>query len=81
MRFIELPIKVSVYDEQEIKKLDSLGIPYNESEARDGVIKVNPNHIVAYLEIESGKLDIELVSGTRLTIEKFLEDFGDLLYD
>lgn len=76
---IKLPIKVSVFNEEEIERYEEMGLEVPD-DSYDSYMLLNPNHIVAVVPIEDF-LDIELTTGRRLNVYTTEEDFIKLLND
>lgn len=76
---IKLPIKVSVFNEEEIERYEEMGLEVPD-DSYDSYMLLNPNHIVAVVPIEDF-LDIELTTGRRLNVYMTEEEFIKLLND
>lgn len=76
---IKLPIKVSVFNEEEIERYEEMGLEVPD-DSYDSYMLLNPNHIVAVVPIEDF-LDIELTTGRRLNVYMTGEEFIKLLND
>ena len=78
-KFIELPIKVSEYTDEDYEKYESLGLEVPEDEGKDNVMYTHSDHIAAYIALDNGTIDLALSSGMRIIVYLTLEEFEEKL--
>lgn len=81
MKFIKLPIKISKYSADEIEKYESMGLDYPTDMGEDSYLHVKPEGVLAYIEVSHDMIDLELTTGTRISVRTSIKEFERVLND
>lgn len=76
MKILGLPVKFAMMNDEELDRLEDLGMSVNEDDLTDGILYVLPHAIASFNEDSEGNVTLNLMNGgPALRIEMGIEEF------